>query len=65
MSYIYIPNFVKNPDEVFKKLWNETAWERHEKFHVENTIQTITMNHIPMGTHCMQELIFQSLYMKK
>lgn len=31
MSYIYIPNFVKNPDEVFKKLWNETAWERHEK----------------------------------
>lgn len=26
----YVPNFLKNPDEVFEILWNELTWEKRE-----------------------------------
>jgi alkylated DNA repair dioxygenase AlkB len=26
----YVPNWISNPDEVFKTLWNELDWVRHE-----------------------------------
>lgn len=29
MNPIYIPNFVANPDAVFKRLLNELEWKRY------------------------------------